>query len=60
VVQLHAKAATLERKQKLENKAEKLRLEEEIAIAEGRDTHIIPKNFPIILFLYSPKFPNYS
>jgi hypothetical protein len=25
-----------------------------------RDTHIIPKNLPIILFLYSPKFPNYS
>ena len=26
----------------------------------GRDTHIIPKNLPIILFFYSPKFPNYS
>ena len=41
VVELRAKAPTLERKQKLENEAEKLRLEEEIAIAEGREETLL-------------------
>ena len=41
VVELRAKAATLERKQKLENEAEKLRLEEEIAIADGREETLL-------------------
>ena len=41
MIELRAKAATLERKQKLGNEAEKLRLEEEIAIAEGREETLL-------------------
>ena len=37
MVELRAKAATLERKQKLEIEVEKLQLEEQIAIAEARE-----------------------
>ncbi len=37
VAELRAKAATLERKQRLENETEKLKLEEELAMAEARE-----------------------
>lgn len=36
VAELKAKAALLDRKQKLENESEKLRLQEQLAIAQAR------------------------
>jgi hypothetical protein len=53
VVELRARAATLERKQKLKSEAEKLRLDEKIAIAEGREEMPLKKSFYVIRPEYS-------
>jgi hypothetical protein len=53
VVELRARAATLERKQKLKSEAETLRLEEKIAIAEGREEMPLKKSFYVIRPEYS-------
>jgi hypothetical protein len=55
VVELRARAATLERKQKLKSEAETLRLEEKIAIAEGREEMPLKKSFYVI----RPEYPFY-